>query len=317
MAKRKNLIFGLAVLALLLVVPLAWWMLLERPPLPPPPAATPPPELEVPPPPPAEARVVVPEAVDVVAVSGEVLVQRGESGSWQPLGAGEQLSTTDRIRTGKASEVRLRAADHTVTLVPHTELKVGELTAELSAFLLRRGMVRASAEGPRALRFGAAESDVQVEARQGRFDLATDGKGTVAVASTAGEVEVSARGEAVVLQPGFETLVRKGQAPTAPAPIPAELLLRVKWPTARRTNKRAITVEGRTRPAALVFLDGALVEVAEDGSFSQRLPLKEGRNQVQLEGMSVGGQAGTQRSPVIVVDTKGAKADFDTKELWE
>ncbi len=314
--KKNNLIFILAVAALLLVVPLAWWLFLDAPPPPPPP---PPPEVVkvVEPTVPEAPEVEVPDTVAVISAKGIVEVRRAGTETWVKLGQGETLSPSDEIRTGPGSEVKLRAADHTLVLVPETNLSVGELTEPLSNFLLGKGMVQAIANGPRKIRFEANGSDVQVSAVKGRFEMASNGKGTVAVASLEGDVEVKARGEAVVLKGGSETLVRTGRAPTAPSPIARDLLLRVKWPSARRTNKKAITFRGQTRPGALVFVEGALVEVDDRGNFSTRVKLEEGRNRVKVSGMGVGGSTQNRKSPVIVVDTKGAKAAFDTRKLWE
>jgi hypothetical protein len=259
---------------------------------------------------------VVPEAVTVAEVRGPAQVRRAGSKRWEVLRGGDRLTRNDKIRTGVGATVRLRAADHTIVLVPGTLLRVGELTAELSGFLLGRGMVRTTATGPREIRLTAEGSDVEVRARQGRFDMASNGEGTVAVASLEGEVKVRAAGEAVVLQGGQETLVRKGKAPLAPRPIAKNLLLRVRWPPDRQTNKRMVKVSGRARPGALVYVDGHLVRVRDDGSFSTRVKLREGQNHVSVEGMAAGGARRKERGPLIVVDTTGADAEFETSKLW-
>lgn len=224
------------------------------------------------------------------------------------------------MRTGADGRAKLHAVGRTIHLVAGTDVEVKELTADLSRFLLGAGMVTAETRpggGPKwPLQVEVAGTDVAARTEAGRFSVSSNGQGTVAVASDDGDVRVSARGREVVLRGGTETLVRPGQGPTDPVPVATSLLLKVAWPEERALNRREITVAGRTRAGALVFVAGRPVSVDEGGRFRARVRLREGRNRLPVRAMDVAGHRRQGRSPRIVVDTHGAEARFDTDDLW-
>jgi hypothetical protein len=263
---------------------------------------------------------VVPSTVTLRKLEGTVEIQRGGAGPWQKASSGDALSANDAIRTAAGASVELVAGEHVVRLVPGTDVTVQELTANLSGFLLGRGLIGAEATSapgttPRALEIRAKDTDAAVRATDGRFRMSSNGEGTVAVGVEEGEVNVSGAGSSVVLKKGERTLVRPNQAPAAPQPFATDLLVDVAWPKERSTNRRVITVTGRTDAGALLFALGRPITVAEDGSFRARLKLKEGKNRIRVEGWDVSGNE-VDKSELVVVNTKGADSRFDTKDLW-
>lgn len=257
-----------------------------------------------------------PTAITLKAVKGAVELRRGGEEAWRPATSEDSLSTQDSLRT-LGGEARLVAGDHVVRLVAGTEVTVGELTADLTSFLLSHGLVGAEATGDdgRVLEVRARDGDASARTSAGRFRMSNNGEGTVAVGALDGEVRVTGKGASVVLRKGERTVVRRGEVPDAPQPFGSSLLLKVAWPERRETNQRVITVTGRTETGALVFALGERVPVGEDGTFAAKVRLREGTNRVQLEALDVAGNNASSDGSVVV-DSRGAESRFKTDNLW-
>jgi len=139
--------------------------------------------------------------------------------------------------------------------------------------------------------------------------------GVTAVGVRSGAAEFSAAGRTVTLRGGEQSLARAGEAPSAPAPLPASLLLKVSWPEPRTTNERRIVVTGRATPGAIVVLGDDRVEVQPDGRFTHVIVLREGRQRLSARAHGVAGSAKSE-GPPIVLDTRAPDARFDTRNLW-
>lgn len=261
--------------------------------------------------------VTAPSKVTLKAKKGTVEVRRGGSGAWIAVESGATLSESDVLRAGADGEAELVAGGHVVRVVGGTEVTVGELTQDLTSFLLGAGLLGAEASGDdgRTLEVRALGSDAVARATDGAFRMSSNGAGTVAVGATEGEVAVSGGGTSVVLKPGERTLVRPGEAPSPPERLATSLLLKVAWPEKRKTNQRVITVTGRTDAGALVFALGERIPVGADGTFEARVRLREGTNRVKLEAFDVSGNAASDDEKVVV-DTRGAASRFKTDDLW-
>lgn len=286
-----------------------WWALAQRPP---------PPPLVVdagPPPPPVK---VIPN-VTIAKADGKVEVRRQGSEDWQEGAVGAVLGANDAIRTAPGATVELEAGGNTVTLLPGTDVKVAELTADLTRYLLGSGLLAgdAPAAAGRTLQVDVDGTDVAVKASDGRFRMSSNGSGTVAVAAQQGDVRVAAKGREVVLKKGERSLVLPGGAPSDPAPLATSLLLKVAWPKQRETNKRVVTITGRTEAGALVFALGRPVRVGADGAFQAKLTLPEGETQLRVAALDVSGNEKGEAGPRVLVDTKGASSRFETDDLWK
>ena len=269
-------------------------------------------------PPSAKPTSVVPviPTVRASALKGRVQVRRAGRGSWRRLRKVARLSPTDEIRTAGGASVELVAGQHVVQLQPGTQVEVGAITEELTRFLLGAGLVRARARGQRTLQIDSKKGGAGVSAKNGAFSMSHNGDGTVAVGVQRGRVRVSGGGSTVVLRKGQQTLVPAGGVPAAPRPLSRSLLLKVNWPQKRATNKPRLRLTGKTRAGALVFAMGRPVKVAADGSFTVDVRLKEGENHPRIEARDVGGNRARAAAPAIVMNTKGAKSEFETETLW-
>jgi len=90
----------------------------------------------------------------------------------------------------------------------------------------------------------------------------------------------------------------------------------VTWPEELATNRRRLVVTGRTSPGAVLALGGRSVKVQPDGTFRQVLVLREGRQRIPVTARDAAGRRTDEKSPEILVDTKGVPAEFDTRSLW-
>jgi hypothetical protein len=143
------------------------------------------------------------QAAQIVSVSGEVELGRGEPAAWEPARAGAALDAGDRVRTGDEGRAELALDGATLRLYPNSLLRLppaaGEAGVELergtSLFdVLRRGD-----------RFDVRTPEVVVSVKGTRFSVALE-DGAAAVAVFRGLVGV----RSLASEQAFETLVREG-----------------------------------------------------------------------------------------------------------
>jgi len=263
--------------------------------------------------PPAAAAPAVAVPLTVAAVTGAVSVVRG--GVRTPAALGVALQPDDAIETAAGARVELAGGGYRVSLEEGGRFDVQEITAELSRFRLASGLVSARVEDDprRAVEIAGAAGAV-ARTRGGDVSVARSGD-VLAVGVRSGAAELSGAGKTVTLRGGEQSLARAGQAPSAPAPLPASLLLKVSWPEPRTTNERRIVVTGRATPGAIVVLGDDRVEVQPDGRFTHVIVLREGRQRLSARAHGVAGSA-TSEGPPIVLDTRAPDARFDTRNLW-
>ena len=308
--KGNRLVLILLAFVVVVAGAVLWWASLHGPP-------TPPPRTDAGPPPPPPAAPI--PSVTIAKAEGRVEVRRQGKETWEEVAAGAVLAQDDAIRTPPGATVDLEAGGSTVTLLPGTDVKVAELTSDLTRYLLGSGLLAGDAPAGvgRTLQVDVDGTDVAVKTQGGTFRMSSNGAGTVAVAAQAGDVRVAAKGKEVVLKKGERSLVLPGAAPTDAAPLATSLLLKVAWPKQRETNKRVVTLTGRTETGALVFALGRPVQVAADGSFSEKLTLPEGETQLRVAAVDVSGNDQREDGPKVLVDTKGASSRFQTDDLWK
>jgi hypothetical protein len=246
-------------------------------------------------------------------LTGEVTVVRG--GVRERAVSGTTLRPDDAIETAVGARVQVAGGGYTVTLEEGGRFAVGEITAELSRFRLGAGLVSARVQDDpgRAIEIEGAP-DAVARTRGGEVSVARVGS-VVAVGVRRGRADFTAAGATVTLSEGQQSQAREGAAPSAPAPLPSSLLLKVNWPTPRTTNERRMVVTGRASPGSIVVLGGERVEVQPDGRFTQVIVLKEGRQTLTARAMSVAGKI-TSEGPAVVLDTRAPDARFDTSDLW-
>lgn len=253
-------------------------------------------------------------------LAGVVEVRRGGGVPVNVEGAG-WLDAADEIAVGDGGEATLELPGrYRIHLQAGARFSVTELTRGVDRFLLQEGLARAETEPGARLAVAVAGSDVVAEAGgadASAFALSSNGAGTVAAAATRGEVRVTTARGAVLVKAGERTLVRPGEAPQAPRPIPASLLLKVAWPTEATTRRKELTVTGTTEPGAVVAIAGRTVRVEADGRFATVVLLREGENRVPVEADDPSGLKARDAGPIVRLQTRGAAAAVETKGLWD
>jgi hypothetical protein len=308
--KRSNARFVAGLMVIAALVPLAWWLFLrEPPPVVPEPLVVPPV---------VDAGEPLPE-LKLTEVSGAVQVRHGLDGGWEDAKGGEVLAPNDGVRTADGSYALLVGGEYwEVKMEPGTEVGLGELSASISKLLLESGMAHAKVHGAGRHTFEvhAAGSDAMATTDAGTFTVATNGHGTVALGTESGEVFFSGQGRVVIVRAGQSSIVKPGSAPSAPAPVPKSLLLKVALPTRSTLNTKIITVAGSSEPGALVEVQGHVVPTEADGTFSAKVTLKEGRNRVEVRSQGVGGTKNQSRHD-LELDTTVAAPVIDPRSLWK
>jgi hypothetical protein len=299
--RRERILFVALLAAMCASVLLAYWILFGRTPT---------------------VGVVEPDArpvvarVEVTRVTGEAWVTRGGAPRG-PLLAGTGLQESDVIETSAGARVELGAGEsYQVLLDGSARFAVKEITAELSRFRLDEGLAEATVKGAagRLLVIDSSD-DASVKTRGGRLSVAVSG-GRVALGVTEGEAQLGSGGQLVAVNAGQISVAERGRAPSAPAPLPRSLLLKIEWPTVRETNRRRMVVRGRTTPGALVSVGGERVQVDSDGAFTHVLQLREGEQIIEAAASDVAGRREKERSPPVVLDTRAPETRFDTRDLW-
>lgn len=199
-----------------------------------------------------------PSAALIVAMTGDVRIQRrGETGS-QQLKLTDRLELGDHLSTGSASSITIRFADTSeLTLLQHSDLVFDQLS-----LLGDSGMVDSR------MRLARGSAEARVKPRQdarARFEIHTpsavsavrgtefrstyqDNSASARVEVLTGGVAVQAEGVSQLVAAGFGTRVRQGEAP----PEPRALLPGVSfYPVAdaiiqRNYNLMWKTLEGAT-----------------------------------------------------------------------
>jgi hypothetical protein len=302
---RGPFLLGLAAIALFGAT--ATWLMLRGDPPPPPRAANVLPAVVAP---------TRPTELTVSQLSGTVEV-RNANGSWRRATTGDTLKASDAVRTQDGAYAVLVGGEYyEVKMEPGTEVEVGELSESISRILLGSGMAHATVKGGNKHLFEvkAKKGDAAARTQDGTFTIASNGEGTVAVATEAGQVELEGKGRVVIVRAGQRSVVLPGQAPTDPIAVPSSLLLKVALPAVSLVNKTRLTVVGQTEPGARVEVGGHVVQTDATGRFTTQVKLDEGKNGIEVHAMSVG-RVEASSSHSVEVDTQVRRVTID-RNLW-
>lgn len=265
-----------------------------------------------------DAGALLPVELRLGSISGHVQVRHGDAG-WQDADGGEVLATNDGVRTDDGSYALLIGGEFwDVKMESGTEVSLGELSASISRLLLESGMAHADVHSGQHHTFEvrAAGSDAIASTDGGTFTMATNGQGTVAVATENGEVVFSAAGRVVLVRTGQRSLSNPGQPPQPPTPIPNSVLLKVNFPVKKTINTPKIMIVGNAEPGSLVEVLGHSSVTDEVGHFAVPIGLKEGRNSITVKAQSAGGARSTT-SRTVELDTTVSGPVIDPKSLWK
>jgi hypothetical protein len=242
------------------------------------------------------APAVAREEAVVESVSGSV--QRSAGTGWARVAVGDRLRADESVRTGRGASTALRIDEKSrLTVQETTQLTIRELTERVHRFKLTRGRVAIDYKpnGERVLRIENEGSDAVAEAREARFSILSTGT-SVAIATESGSVKLKSAHRIVRIDAGEQAMARAGAAPTAAAPIPTEVLLKVANAAASGTTLCA-DVEGTVANGAEVLVDGQPATVDAQGRFSVRVPRTRDKKLVLVATRDAAGHERRQEIP--------------------
>lgn len=249
----------------------------------------------------------------VTALQGEV--EALQNGQWYVVRAGHLLSTKDVVRTKSGGRAVLRRGSVELELRDNMDLRLDDLERETARVgLLRGGRVSASvADGGAHVEITARHTKTE-NVGAARFVVSMSASGKVNVAASEGAARFSAKGKEVVVPGGSVSTAMPDQAPGDPEPMPQEILLSVVWPEDDRLGGQG-RIRGKAQASSRVNVNGVETEVEADGTFHATVPLKIGKNRVQIDAEDVTGR----NKSVDKIVTRAAPAPSlvpSDKELW-
>lgn len=252
----------------------------------------------------------------VSAVQGPVECEH--DGRLYLVQAGDLLVLADVLRTPPGARALLRRGQTEIELRENVEIRLDRLATETASFgvISGGGNVVATVEGAReTVEITAAETRA-VNEGPSRWVVALDQKGRVNVAVSKGAVRFAGRGRAVRVPSGSESTAPPQAPPSDPVRLPEELLLSVIWPEVPAGAPRAQLKGKVSSPSTRVRVNGATIDVGEDGSFAAAVPVGVGTNPVEVDAEDVLGRRKSERgvlrrpAPVPVLEAK-------PEELWQ
>lgn len=256
-----------------------------------------------------------PNLFRVAAIEGRVLVLY--RGQWSLVAAGDYLSLQSELRTVGQSRAMLRRRGAEIEVRENVQIRLGELADQTARIDLLSGeQVRAAvAEAGQTVEIGAEETATR-NLGPARWVVSVGNRGRVHVAAGAGKVGFKAQGQEVTVQQGEESFAPRGNTPSEPRPIPAELLLSVFWPEPRQVADDNPTVRGKTRPSSQVRINGIPVPVDEEGRFAAPVSLQVGNNALSVEAQDVDGRR-KKTETVIKRDPQAPLLEPAKEDLWK
>lgn len=254
----------------------------------------------------------------VAALQGGVECERG--GRRYVVQAGDLLSRQDIVRTTAGARALLRRGPVELELQENLDVRLDEVELRAAEFGVLRGsgqVVATVTDGAERLAITAERTRSQNQ-NASRWIVALDGNGQVSVAVARGQVAFAAAGRSLDVTAGQESTATAGLPPSAPAPIPEELLLSVIWP--ETAAAAVVPVRGRVQRSTRVAVNGTSVPVAPDGTWKARVPLPSRTGTLQVEARDVLGRRkvetrtlGTTPAPVPAPPA----LEREPEELWK
>ena len=227
----------------------------------------------------------------VTALEGDV--EALQNGQWYVVRAGHLLSTKDVIRTKPGARALLRRGSVELELRDNMDVRLDDLEKETAQVgLLRGGKVSASVGGDKEHVEITALHTKTSNVGAARFVVSLSPSGKVNVATSEGSARFAGKGKEVIVPSGSASAALPDQAPTDPEPIPQEILLSVIWPEDDRLDGQA-KIKGKAQPSSKVNVNGVETEVGPDGAFRATVPLKVGKNHVQVDAEDIVGRTKT------------------------
>jgi hypothetical protein len=241
----------------------------------------------------------------VSAVSGDAEVFLPVQGRWRPVEVGRTLGPDAVLRTKRGRVDLGIGSGIDVSVGPASQFRLRELSSRLSKVRLEGGRVTASVDGKGGPELLVQVSGAEAEARtnDGSFAMLRSENGQVTVASSRGSVRVSGAGQEVVVDRGQQSEVPPGGSPLTPGAIPGEVFIKLSQGQQRKLKQRSTLVEGETARGAIISVNG-IETPTEGGHFSVRVPLREGKNDLEIVARDALGRESRKRVRGIDVDSK-------------
>ena len=234
----------------------------------------------------------------VLSVEGEV--QRGTGdGPWVKVAPGQLVRPDEQLRTGANARTDLSIGHRSrLTIGASSEVKIQELTGMVHRFRLTRGQMTADyeAEGQRVLRVEDGRGEAVAEARSARFSVLSTGT-AIAVATSAGEVELRSHRRAVRIAAGQQAVAMSGASPSPARPIPTAVLLKIANAASVERDDVCAEIDGQAAAGSEVSLDGELVQLAADGHFRRRVARARHKRAVLVTIRDAAGREQTRSVP--------------------
>jgi hypothetical protein len=241
----------------------------------------------------------------VSAVVGDAEVFLPVEGRWRRVQVDQTLGPDAVLRTKRGRVDLGIGTGIDVSVGPASQFRLRELSSRLSKVRLEGGRVTASVDGKDGPELLVQVSGAEAEARtnDGSFAMLRSENGQVTVASSRGRVRVSGGGQEVVVDKGQQSEVAPGLPPLAPGTIPGEVFIKLSQGQQRKLNQRSTLVEGETARGAVVSVNG-IETPTDEGRFSVRVPLREGKNDLEIIARDALGRESRKRVRGIDVDSK-------------
>ncbi len=241
----------------------------------------------------------------VSGVSGDAEVFLPSEGRWRRVEIDQTLGPDAVLRTKRGRIDLGIGSGIDVSVGPASQFRLRELSSRLSKVRLEGGRVTASVDGKGGPELLVQVPGAEAEARtnDGAFAMLRSESGQVTVASSRGRVRLSAGGQEVVVDKGQQSEVAPGRSPLTPGAIPGQVFIRLSQGQQRKLNQRSTLVEGQTTRGAVVSVNG-IETPTDDGRFSLRVPLREGKNELEIVARDALGRESHKRVRDIDVDTK-------------
>jgi hypothetical protein len=250
----------------------------------------------------------------VASAVGTVEAER--DGAWRPIKKGDTLTRADVVRTAAGAGATLQLSAGTeVELREKVEIGLDRLPSGASVDL-RHGKVFAHVSGGDGLEINAHDTRTANEG-PAHFVVMSDDAGRVSVAALTGSAKFSAGGKSLSVPAGTESFSQGGRPPSDPERIPEDVLLDVVWPAdeQRHAVDRA-AVQGRASPSTTVTVNGNTAVVGPDGRFTAVVPLRVGKNTLDVSAEDMTGRA-RRASGTVVRRGPPPPLTPESADLWK
>lgn len=222
-----------------------------------------------------------------------------QNGQWYVVRAGQLLSTKDVLRTKSNARATLRRGSMELELPDNTDVRLEDLAEATARVGLLRGRRLSASVGNETDQLEITARDTRAQnLGAAHFIVSMSEAGKVSVAAKEGSARFEAKGKTVVLAPGSSSTAEPNEPPSAPEPIPPELLLSVIWPEDDRVVDESL-IKGVATASTQININGRPAAVGRDGAFSVKVPLKTGKNRIQVDAEDIVGRKKTVEKTII------------------